>query len=90
MDAALTKNQSNVLHYRLKMFILGLGVKITFKRVISFKQSRWLANYINDTDQLRTEAKASGDAFFSERFQVNEQLSFRRQWKMLGIERTCI
>ena len=61
----LFKHENYVLHYRDVKFIHELGVSITLKRVISFKQSNWLAAYINNNNVLRTEAKANGDEFLS-------------------------
>ncbi len=52
----LFKHENYVLHYRVLKFVNSLGVKITLKRVISFKQSTWLASYINSNNQIRTEA----------------------------------
>ncbi len=59
----LMKRDNYVLHYGNLKFVHNLGVKIALKRVISFKQSTWLASYINGNDKLRTEAKANGDEF---------------------------
>ena len=58
----LFKHENYVLHYRVLKFIHSLGAKITLKRAISFTQSAWLAPYIHRHNQLRTEAKAKGDA----------------------------
>ena len=43
---------------------------ITLKRAISFKQSTWLASYINNSNRLRTEAKANGDDFLVSFFKL--------------------
>ena len=66
----LFKHENGVLHYRNLKFIHELGVSITLKRVISFKQSNWLATYINNNNVLRTEAKANGDEFLSAFFKL--------------------
>ena len=58
------EHDNYVLHYRNLKFVHNLGVTITFKRVISFKQSTWLASYTNGNNKSRTEAKANGDTFF--------------------------
>ena len=52
------KKTKYVLHHRNLKQYLGLGMKLTeIHRVISFKQSKWLAPYITLNTQLRTEAK---------------------------------
>ena len=66
----LMKHENYVLHYRVLKFVHNLGVKITLKRVISFKQSTWLASYINSNNQLRTSAKANGDEFLVSFFKL--------------------
>ena len=64
------KHENYVLHYRNLKFVHSLGVTITLKRAISFKQSTWLASYINSNNQLRTEAKAVGDKFLVSFFKL--------------------
>ena len=64
------KHENYVLHYRNLKFVHSLGVKITLKRAISFKQSAWLAPYINSNNQHRTEAKARGDKFLTSFFKL--------------------
>ena len=64
----LMNDENYVLHYRNLKFIYNLGVNITLKRVISFKQSTWLARYINGNNKLRTEATANGDEFLGSFF----------------------
>ena len=52
------KKTKYVLHHRNLKQYLGLGMKLTeIHRVISFKQSKWLAPYIALNTQLRTAAK---------------------------------
>ena len=45
-------------------------------RVMSFKQSTWLANYINDNNTLRTEAKGCGDEFLVSLFKLMNNSAF--------------
>ncbi len=59
----LMKHENYGVHFRVLKFVHNLGVTITLERVISFKQSTWLASYINSNNQLRTKAKAKGDEF---------------------------
>lgn len=59
----LFKHDNYVLHYRNLKFVHGLGTILTLKRGISFKQSTWLASYINSNNKLRTKAKTNGDEF---------------------------
>ena len=66
----LFKHGNYVLHYRVLKFVHSLGVKITLKRAISFTQAAWLAPYINSNNELRTEAKASGDEFLVSFFKL--------------------
>ncbi len=66
----LMKHENYVLHYRNLKFIHDLGVSVTVKRVISFKQSKWMADYINDNDELRTEAKADKNEFLVSLFKL--------------------
>ena len=52
------KKTKYVLHHRNLKQYLGFGMKLTeIHRVISFKQSKWLAPYIALNTQLRTAAK---------------------------------
>ena len=52
------KKTKYVLHHRNLKQYFGLGMKLTeIHRVISFKQSKWLAPYIALNTQLRTAAK---------------------------------
>ncbi len=64
MAPHLMKHENHALHYRNLKYFHNLGVNISLKRVISFKQSTWLASYINGNNKLKTEAKANGDEFF--------------------------
>ena len=66
----LMKHEKYCLHYRNLKFIQKLGVKITLHRVISFKQSRWMADYINNNNRLRTEAKKNDDEFLVSLFKL--------------------
>ncbi len=47
-----------------------MGVKITVKRVISFKQSRWMADYTSDNSKLRTEANNNKNEFLASLFKL--------------------
>ena len=71
----LFKHENYVLRYRNLKFCHDLGIQIALKRVISFKQSTWLVDYINSNNRLPPEAKANGDEFL---VSVSE-----RRWKML-------
>ena len=66
----LFKHEDYVLHYRVLNFLHSLGVKITLKRATSFKQSTWLASYINGNSLLRTEANAKGVTFIVSFFKL--------------------
>ena len=66
----LMKHENYVLHYRNLKFVHGLGVKVNVKRVISFKQSKWMSGYINDNNQLRMKAKAEKNEFLVSLFKL--------------------
>jgi hypothetical protein len=66
----LVKHENYVLHYRNLKFVHGLGTQIKLKRVVSFKQSRWMAPYIEDNNKLRVKAKAEGNKFLDELFKL--------------------
>ena len=66
----LMKHENYVLHYRNLKFIVDLGAVVTLKRVISFKQSRWMAGYINGNNELRAKAKAESNKFLDELFKL--------------------
>ena len=66
----LMKHEDYVLHYRNLKFIHNLGAVIKLKRVISFKQSRWMADYINSNNAERAKAKASKNKFLDELFKL--------------------
>ncbi len=66
----LFKHSDYVLHCRVLKFVHSLGATITLKRAVSFKQSTWLAYYINNNNILRTEAKAKGDTFLVSVFKL--------------------
>ena len=66
----LMKHENYVLHYRNLKFIYGLGVTITLKRVISFKQATWIASYINDDNKLSAAAQAENNEFLDELFKL--------------------
>ena len=66
----LMKHEKYCLHYRNLKFIEKLGVKIKLHRVISFKQSKWMAEYINNNNRLRTEAKKIDDEFLVSLFKL--------------------
>ena len=84
----LFKHENYVLHYRGLKFVHSLGAKITLKRAISFKQSTWLASYINSNNQLRTEAKAKGDTFLVSFFTLMNNSVLGKT--MQDVRRTCI
>ena len=64
------KHENYVLHYRNLKFIVDLGAVVTLRRVISFKQSRWMAGYINGNNELRAKAKAESNKFLDELFKL--------------------
>jgi len=66
----LMKHENYVLHYRNLKFVHELGVKVTVKRVISFTQSKWMSEYINANNRLRTEAKATENEFLVSLFKL--------------------
>jgi hypothetical protein len=66
----LMKHENYVLHFRNLKFIYNLGVKVTVKRVISFKQSPWMKDYILNNNKLRTEAKKNNDDFLVNLFKL--------------------
>jgi hypothetical protein len=53
----LSKKDNYVCHYRMLKFIVSHGVKVTkLVRVLKFKQSRWMSDYIDINTQLRKTA----------------------------------
>jgi len=72
----LTKHENYVLHYRNLKFVHELGVKVTVKRVISFTQSKWMSEYINANNALRTIAKASKNEFLVSLFKLMNNSGF--------------
>lgn len=66
----LMKHENYVIHYRNLKFIVEQGVKVTLKRVISFKQKDWMSSYINGNNKLRTEAKRNKNNFLANLFKL--------------------
>ena len=64
------KHENYVLYYRNLKFIHNLGIKIKIKRVISFTQSRWMADYIKGNNDLRAQAKRDGNEFLVSLFKL--------------------
>ncbi len=62
---------------------------ITFKRVISFKPSWWLANYINDNNKLRTDARANGDDLLVSFFKLMNNSVFGKTMEDVRNRETC-
>ena len=56
----LTNKQTYMLHYRMFKFYLSQGMKVTkIHTLYKFKQSAWLAKYIDHNTQKRTKAKTN-------------------------------
>jgi len=66
----LMKHENYVLYYRNLKFIHNLGIKIKLKRVISFTQSKWMADYIKGNNDLRAQAKTDGNEFLVSLFKL--------------------
>lgn len=58
----LNDKKGYLIHSRLLQFYIQLGCQITaVNRVVSFRQSRWLRDYIDFNNQMRKEAKNEVD-----------------------------
>ena len=77
----LVKHENYVLHDRNLKFIHELGVTITLKRVTSFKQSTWMAAYMNDNNKLRAATKAENNKFLDELFKLFNSSAFGKTGK---------
>ena len=56
----VTNKQKYMMHYRMFKFYINMGMKVTnIHTIFRYKQSSWLAKYIDHNTQKRTKAKTN-------------------------------